>query len=220
MLDEEEHFFALSPINFFQISADCPYIAPAKDNAFPLTSSNAKKFRLPNTSHLCSEEHFTDVSLGWNHNGLIAFVTVDTRFQQSVYPDVSQGDSIELFIDTRDVKTSGYNTRFCHHFFFLPEPIEGHQAGELTRFRTEDFHELCDPKLLKVKAQLKSNSYSIQIFIPSECLHGYDPDQFDRMGFTYRVNRSGRSPQHFSVTTDEYQLEQQPSLWSTLKLVK
>ena len=102
----------------------------------------------------------------------------------------------------------------------MPEPLEGIQAGELTRFSTEDKHELCDPKDLKVKSQIGSRSYSMKIFIPSHCLVGYDPEQFDRLGFTYRINRSHKDPQHFSVVTQDFQIEQQPSLWASLKLLR
>lgn len=218
VVDIEDRFLALSPANFFQVSIDCPCLPAGSLDS--LTPKNAKKYLLPDTSSLCAEEHFADISLGWHAAGIGALVQVKSPFQQASYPDVSQGDSVELFLDTRDVKTAGFNTRFCHHFFFLPEPIEGHQAGEITHFRTEDAHELCDPKGLQVKAQLKSTGYILQIFIPTECLYGYDPDQFDRLGFTYRINRRHRSAQHFSMTSDEYQVEQQPSLWSSLKLVK
>ena len=214
--------------------------------------------------------------------GIELQVVVNQPVQECFYPDVSRGDGIELFFDTRDVKTSGYNTRFCHHFFFLPEAVDGHQAGELTRFRTEDVHDLCDPNELKIKSreaiaklpaaqnrpfdascrgggsstppsmseppphepakpvlargvkiidfslaasfattsQTSSRGYSLQIFIPSQCLYGYDPDQFDRMGFSYRLNRYRGDPQHFSAVTDEYQIEQQPSLWSSVQLVR
>lgn len=214
----EEKVNPLSPINFFQISADC---FPLSDKPFPvLNAANAKKYRLPDTSALTAEYHFADISMGWCEAGIEIFAHIQQEFHRSSYPDPSQGDSLEVFIDTRDVKTSGFNTRFCHHFFFLPEPIEGVQSGEITRFRTEDAHELCDSSKLIVKSTLKKSGYILQIFIPTQCLHGYDVDQFDRLGFTYRVNRSQGSQQHFSVTTDDYQLEQQPSLWSSLKLVK
>jgi hypothetical protein len=216
----EETPITLSPVNFFQISADCCYL-PQTKKTFPLlTPQNYQKYLLPNTSALCSQEYFADVALGWNQEGIEAFISIKRQYQQSYYPEVAAGDSVELFFDTRDVKTSGNNTRFCHHFFFLPESVEGHFAGEMTRFRTEDTHELCDAHELKVKAQLKENGYIMQIFIPSQCLVGYDPDQFDRLGFTYRINRSVGDAQHFSVTSDDYQLEQQPSLWSSLRLVK
>lgn len=210
---ENDESFALSPINFFQLRVDCHYSSDGN-------SLSSQKYLLPNTSKLCGDEYFAKVALGWNENGLACSVDVSHPFHQSYYPDVMRGDSVELMVDTRDVKTSGYNTRFCHHFFFLPEPIEGIQAGELTRFRTEDKHELCDPNDLIVKSNISSKNYSMKIFIPSHCLVGYDPEQFDRLGFTYRINRSHGHPQHFSVTTEDFQVEQQPSLWSSLKLIK
>jgi hypothetical protein len=50
-------------------------------------------------------------------------------------------------------------------------------------------------------------------------LYGYDPKQFDRVGFTYRINRHGGNPQHFAVVSKDYQIDQQPSLWGSIKLI-
>lgn len=212
---------SLAPINFFQLSLECCRLPPEakKGDLFKLTDKNFSKYQLPSTEELTGDSPFADVAVGWDPEGIEAYVTVSRPFVKACYPQVSAGDSVELFIDTRDIKTSGYNTRFCHHFFFFPEALEGRQAGELTRFRSEDSHELCDPTELKVKGKVKKESYSLQIFIPTLCLQGYDPEQYSRLGFTYRINHGGLS-QHFSVVTAEYQLEQQPSLWSSLKLIK
>lgn len=212
----DDNFVSLNPVNFFQLSVNCPH--RARNAKVPLEKSPANL--LSDTSSLCNEESFAKIWLGWSREGIEAFAAINEPYRQSVYPDVTAGDCVELFIDTRDVKTSGFNTRFCHHFFFLPEAVDGHIAGEITRFRSEDMHELCDPVDLKVTSQMKAGSYTMHIFIPNQCLCGYDPDQFDRMGFTYRINRGGGEPQHFSAVTDEYQIEQQPSLWSSVKLIK
>jgi hypothetical protein len=209
----------ITPINFFQITADCHYLNNFSLKTFPSLKSAKGKYLLPDNAALCSEKAFANVALGWHEEGLEFFVAVNSPFKRARYPEVDRGDSFEIFIDTRDVKTSGFNTRFCHHFFFLAEAIEGHQAGELTKFRTEDTHPLCDANELKIKAQLISTGYSLQIFIPNHCLYGYDPAQFNRMGFSYRINRADGFPQHFSVVTEDYQIDQQPSLWATLRLV-
>lgn len=215
MLDED--FEPLSPVSYIQIEAECYFTPPG----FPtLSIKNFAHYGLPNMSSLAGEEQFADVALGWNLEGLELFVNVKSPLNGAKYPAIKDGDSFELFLDTRDVKTSGYNTRFCHHFFFLPESVEGQRAGEITRFRTEDTHELCDPSELQVKMETKWRGYQLHLFIPKECLHGYDPEQFDRMGFTYRINRLHGSSQHFSVSSDDYPIEQQPSLWSSLRLVK
>ncbi len=216
--DSEDSFVPLSPINFFKIEGECPH---TKGHSLPdLTTKEGRSYLLQNTAALCSEESFADVAMGWNNEGLAFTIYVHSPFQSAYYPDLTEGDSVELFIDTRDIKTSGFNTRFCHHFFFLAEPMSGHQAGEITRFRTEDAHAHCDPHDLVVKAHMKSTAYILNIFIPSQCLHGYDPTQFDRIGFTYRINRPDGDPQHFSAVTTEYQIEEQPSLWSSIKLIQ
>jgi hypothetical protein len=210
----EDQSFTLTPINFFALAGDCRYLS--KKDLLPSISSHA----LPSTSQLCHEYPFAKVAMGWHEEGLGFQIQVDQAFIKSNFPDVTKGDSIELMIDTRDLKSAGFNTRFCHHFYFLPQVIDGYpQAGEITRFRTEDRHDLCDPQLLRCLAQLGRDEYKMKIFIPSQCLYGYDPKQFDRLGFTYRINRASGKPQHFSVSSHEYQIDQQPSLWSSFKLI-
>jgi hypothetical protein len=212
-----ENFVPITPVNFFQIQTECYYL---ESDFSKLSGSKLKKYLLPNTSALCYETPFAEVGIGWNPKGIEVSAAMSQPFVRSNFPNIIQGDSLELFFDTRDVKTAGFNTRFCHHFYFLPTEIEGHSKGEITKFRTEDNHELCDAADLKLIPVLKKMSYTLQIFIPAHCFFGYDPEQFDRLGFAYRINRSSGRSQHFCVVSEDFQLEQQSSLWSTLKLVK
>lgn len=208
----EEQKVSLTPVHFFGLRSDCKKLL--KPGAPPSLSGHL----LPGAADLCDEEEFAKVGMGWHEEGLGLLIQLDEPFTKSVYPDIAKGDSVEIMIDTRDIKTAGFNTRFCHHFYFLPKEIEGHQAGEITRFRTEDRHPLCDFKLLKCDTKLSSHGYVMKVFIPSECLHGYDPKQFDRIGFTYRINRAGGPSQHFAVSSNEFVIDQQPSLWASLHL--
>lgn len=212
-MTEPDEKLSLAPIHFVAVAADCLRKPQAKGRL-------SDRYRLPDTSALCGEERFAEVALAWSDEGLFADVHVSKPFQEAFYPEVQRGDSVELFIDTRDRKTAGFNTRFSHHFSFFAKPIDGRLGGEITRFRTEDVHEWCDPTELKVTPHLGKDAYSLEILIPAHCLQGYDPEQFERLGFTYRINRVAGSPQHFSVTTRDYQIDQQPSLWSSLRLVK
>lgn len=209
----------LTPLDFFALSWDCPFL---NFEDFGRKKSRLKKpWLLPTTELLTGESHFAEVAMGWNDSAILVWAEVNGKNPAPAYPDVVAGSCVELFFDTRDVKTSGYNTRFCHRFFFLPEAVDGVQAGELTHFRNvEESHPLCSSSLLQVESKVTSKGYSMEIIIPSSCLYGFDPRQFDRLGFTYRINRSNLPPQHFSASTVDYQIEQQPSLWSSLRLIK
>lgn len=212
----EENFLPLNPLAFFSVQMDCLYLDPHH----PEDKIKRKEYQLPSFEKLTGELPFGEVNMGWNESGLYFFCQVFTPFQDVFYPDVTRGDSLELFIGTRDVKTGSLITKFCHHFFFLPQEIDERQKGEITRFRMEDAHELADPKELQLKSKIHKKGYELNIFIPSQCLHGYDPDQFTRLKTTYRLNRASGPSQHFSVLSNEFGLEQQPSLWSTINLVK
>jgi hypothetical protein len=71
-----------------------------------------------------------------------------------------------------------------------------------------------------VKSLVQASGYILNIFIPSHCLYGYDPDQFKRLGFAYRINQADGFSQHYSVVTEDFPIEQQPSLWGSLILTK
>ena len=209
----EETPLSFNPVQFFALSCDCCYLSNEQ-------KLQIKKRLIPSTHVLTQEQSFAKIAFGWHENGLSFLVQVESPIVKSVFPKVEKGDSVELFIDTRDLKTAGFNTRFCHHFFFLPQEVEGNVKGEITHFRTEDRHDLCHSNDLQLITTLRKEGYQMEIFIPASCLYGYDPKQFDRIGFTYRINRASRESQHFSVISRDYQIDQQPSLWASIKLIK
>lgn len=212
MSDHFEELPALFPADFFALSSDLFYSKKAP--------SAKKTFLLPDTSFLLGEETFAKVFMAWNEKGIFVEVEIDKVFEECFFPEYSQGDSVELFFDTRDLKTAGFATRFCHHFLILPREVDGVKSQEISHFRTEDRHPLCDPAELEVETKFGRKEYTLKIFIPSSCLHGYEPFSFDRLGFNYRINRYHGEPQHFSVSSQFYFIGQQPSLWSSLKLLK
>ncbi len=204
---------ALIPIDFFGVTVPIHF---AKD--IPTLRQMKKSFLLPDTSELLAEEHFADVALSWNEMGLNIAIWVSKPFEEASYPTFGEGDALELFVDTRDLKTAGFMTRFCHHFVILPQAVLGVHALEITRFRTEDAHPLCDPLDLKVEAVFAKDSYSVQVNIPAHALHGYDPIQCNKIGFNYRIHRYKDASQHFSVSSQDYPIESQPRLWGSLNL--
>lgn len=174
-----------------------------------------KKFLLPSTADYLGEDHFADLYFGWNEKGLYFHVLVQKEYEEGDEQDYKKGDSIECFIDTRDMKNKSFISSFCHHFVFFKD-----KGKEITRFRTEDIHTLCDPTQLEVSSSFTPKSYATHIFIPQSSLFGYEPENFHRLGFTYRINRKNGTPQHFSVSSLEYNIEQHPSFFASLTLKK
>lgn len=209
-----EKFPPIAPIHFFRLSVDLKY---GKEITRKLWG---KGYQLPDTSSFLAEDHFADVALAWHEGGIEVQVQVHQKFEGSVYPKFEEGDAIELFIDTRDLKEAGFPTRFCHHFLILPQEVQGVRALELTRFRNEDSHPLCDPEAIRVKAEMSTRDYTLQIHLPAEILHGYDPKAFDKMGFTYAIHRPKRPSQHFAVSSSYVQISQHPSLWASGQFVR
>ncbi|MBS0626313.1 MAG: hypothetical protein JSS32_09710 [Verrucomicrobia bacterium] len=201
---------ALMPIQFFGLACDCNFLKGVlKDD---------RDFALPSTADCLDEESFADFYCSWNEEKISILAEVHVPFQKIGESDFRKGDSLEIFIDTRDLKSKAVITRFCHHFVFFPVEHQGHYGREISRFRNEDTHRLCSPEDLEVKADLKSNSYTLSIEIPAHCLLGYDPEAFPKIGFSYQLNRADGPPQHFAVSSHEYAIEQHPALWATLKL--
>ncbi len=201
-----------SPEYFFALDIDCQ---KWDKNSF----GQSKKYELPAVCSLWGEEEFARVFMSWGLEGLYFIVQVVSDEVNVSYPDVTKGDSIELFIDTLHLKSAKLTHRFCHHFYFLPERIEGKECGEITRFRTEDTHPLCNADDLELQVSSLKKGYVAEIFIPEKCLFGYRPEDQPLIGFTYRINRAKATPQHFALSSD-VAIDQHPDLWASLRLIK
>lgn len=210
-----EQLPALAPLDFFALEGELNYV-----KASPSLKEMRKKFLLPDMSPFLAEEKFAEVALAWSESGIYICIFVDRPFEEASYPRFNEGDAVELFFDTRDLKTAGFATRFCHRFVFLPQPVQGISAQEITHFRTEDTHPLCDPADLQITSEIGKKDYSMQIFIPAHALHGYDPASFEKIGFTYRIHRAKGAPQHFALSSQHFSIEQHPRLWASFKFIK
>lgn len=205
---------SLSPAFFFNVR--CP-LARSEDKK----GIERQKFKLPHYSWLMDEDPFADVYMSWNEQGIGFVFAIHKPFEESRYPQFEEGDSVEVFLDTRDTKEATYANRFCHHFVVLPAEVQGVRALEITRLRADDKRALCDPEDIAVETEFSKKSYTLRIGLPANCLYGFDPAVCPRLGFTYRINRAtgpnGRS-QHFSVSSRSCALAQFPALWATMDL--
>lgn len=205
----------LLPLEFFTLEGKLLYVKEP-----PSPAQMRRHFLLPALSPWLAEQQFADVALAWNETGLFVSVFANKPFEEAFYPRFSEGDAVELFFDTRDLKTASFATRFCHQFVFLPQAVQGISAQEISHFRTEDTHTLCDGSDLQVSCEIGAKSYALNLFIPAHCLHGFDPTSFDRIGFNYRIHRYKGLPQHFALSGSHFSLAQHPRLMPSLKFLK
>jgi hypothetical protein len=201
---------AISPLHLFAISVPCFYM---KEFGLPKSA-----YLLPTNDVLTGGRSFAEVYAAWNEGALYFHFEVNAPFQVSDVNDFRKGDSIELFIDTRDLKTKGIVSRFCHHFVFFADPCIG---KEVTRFRGDENHPLAISEELTVSSQTsKRGKYTVSIEIPSSSLYGYNPTEVAKVGFTYRINRGELPPQYFVSSGEESSIEQHPMIWGSLILEK
>ena len=177
-----------------------------------------KATELPDLSALLGEESYAEVSLYWKEEGIGGVITADYPLEESYFPGYEKGDAWELFIDTRDNKQSAIPSRFCHHFVILGASIDGVHALEISKCRAEDSHSLCDPTEIQVQVEKKKKGYVMHFFFPKEILHGYDPVQYPKFGFAYRIHRYKGKPQHFSISSTYMDIWQSPALWASITL--
>jgi len=204
---------SLAPAFFFSIRLPVKQLGEKKE-------LDHRTFRLPHYSWLLDEEPFSDVYLGWHEGGIAALFEIGVPFDEPRYPRFEEGDSLELFIDTRDMKQATYASRFCHHFLILPAEVQGVRALEITRLRADDKRPLCDPDEIGVDVNFSKRGATIRIDLPSNALYGLDRAISESIGFTYRINRSKGPAQHFSVSSRSCNIEQYPALWASMLLEK
>lgn len=202
---------SLSPELFFRISHEC---LPLKKG-----DSVIKKYYQMKKLASLERDEWVDWHMAWTKDGLHLFFHLQKPLEK-VESDYRKGDTIELFIDTRDNKQKNIVSRFCHHFVIYPEKMNGVYAKEVTRFRGEDMHTLASKESFEVIVSIQKKSYSLQVRIKAEALHGYDPEQFQHLGFCYRINTPQMDPQGLYTIFDAFSFEKHPSLWSSLILKK
>jgi hypothetical protein len=190
----------LSPAPFFEVRTAASKMDQKR---------SFKKGRLPDGTGLTGEGKLGTVSLLWSDVGLF--------FEVEIKLSLEEGDFLDLFIDTRDLKNSNVITRYCHHFIIYPDEEEG---IEVTRFRGDDSHPLAEPSLIRVKTEPKRSSYSFEVTLPKEILYGYDPSEFKRLGLTYRFQKKSGEKMHFNISSDTFHLEKHPALWASVNLIE
>ena len=208
--------------SFFKFAYPCPYRAKAPKLDGHL-GDWGDRYRIPDLSALEGGEPFADFFMSWNEAGLYFAISVEGSGVDVLPKQPLRGDSLQIWIDTRDVREVHRASRYCHHFYFLPSGAgrEGrHPIGRQMRIRrARAYGRLCDPQRLGIASRVLKSGYRMEMHLPSEVLTGFDPEENNRLGFSYLLKDGRRGRQHW--TADEpLPVSYDPSLWGTVELVR
>ncbi|MEX0791870.1 MAG: hypothetical protein WD045_01950 [Pirellulaceae bacterium] len=182
-------------------------------------------YRLQSFSQLDSKRQFADIRCGWNERGISFSFNISGK-RLAVWcreSRVEESDGVQLWIDTRATHNVHRATRFCHRFSFLPTG-GGHSLREacgdqLLINRSRENAAPVRPGDLRVRSNIRADGYLMECCIPATALTGYDPSEYDKLGFFYAVMDREMGWQTFSVN-NQFPFDEDPSVWGTLELAK
>jgi hypothetical protein len=182
-----------------------------------------ESYCLPRLGELEGGKTFADVRAAWNTQGLVFAVRVDGKNQppwcRESRPDDSDG--LRVWIDTRDTHNVHRATRFCHQFIFMPtgggRNLEEPVAEQLLIHRARENARPIRPGILQSRREKRVGGYTLEAFIPAEALTGFDPQEHQKLGFTFAVVDRELGTQAFSCS-EEFPYREDPSVWTTLEL--
>jgi hypothetical protein len=182
-------------------------------------------FAVADFAALDKAEPFGELRLAWNEQGLGVAVEVRGKTRPPVgdQPSPEACDGLRIFIDTRNTQNIHRASRYCQQFCLLPagggpdgaDP----QAVQLPILRAREEAPRANMADLRLAAGVSKTGYALEAWLPASALYGYDPEAQPRLGFYYALHDAELGDQFLSVGP-EFPFAVDPSLWSTLELVK
>ncbi len=191
----------------------------------PLIDGNLRDwdetYKIPDLMGVEGLEPYADLYMAWNDEGLYFGLRVKAKTRYKIAPkNYTQGDCLELFLDTRDLKDMHRANRYCHHFYFLPggSGVDGKTPiGRQTSIkRAREQAPPCPEESIQVATRRLKKSYQMEIELPAEGLNGFQPREFNRLGFTYMLHDTQLGLQSWSAGRD-LPVAQDPSTWGTVE---
>ncbi|HID21962.1 MAG TPA: hypothetical protein EYP14_06130 [Planctomycetaceae bacterium] len=185
---------------------------------------------MPDFAELEDAPRFGELRAAWNDNGLGFSVAVQGKTGPPVCDPTqpTRSDGLQLWIATRTTQGVHRANRFCHSFCVLPTGggPDGRQpvARWLPIPRAREDPPLPDPSAIIVWSELRSDGYSLEVWLDRTHLHGFDPHEMATgrqnplLAFYYVLQDTEFGQQCLSVG-DDFPFASDPSLWSVLELL-
>ena len=184
-----------------------------------------EEYRLQTFSELNGQRQFADFRMAWSEAGLGFYVRVEGKRQLPWCREAAfdESDGLHVWIDTRDTHNIHRAGRFCHQFAFLPTGGGSRRdealAGQLLINRAKEHPKPANERQLLVRSEKRVDGYILEALIQAGALTGYDPADHPKLGFSLRIFDRELGEQTFSVGS-EFPIEEDPSVWGTLELVR
>jgi hypothetical protein len=209
---------------WFRMAVRCPKVEelprpPGAKRLLDLPASCA----LPAGSRLEAREPWAEVRAAWNARGLGIAVLAEGVDDAQWAADRPEGFAdVQLWVDTRDTRDVSRATRFCHRFVAQLRVRESGRTLDVQVAQRPIARAVADPPmsrpgLIESRTALSRSGWMLELFLPAQVLHGFDPDTNRRFGFTYQVADHTRDDQFLGVGRD-FPIGENPSLWATLEL--
>ncbi len=165
------------------------------------------------------------VLMGWNSRGLyMGFEVADADIQGAP----ASGwwwtrDHFEFWLATRplDADQNFYDLD-CHQFFFVPVdfPTDGTfgVVGQWKRPGDALAASLIPHPKVKSVTRILPGRYVVEMFIPADALHGWDPGRQPKMQFNFYARNWQHAIDYFWSAPKEVQTQLRPGTWGTIFL--
>lgn len=216
---------SLLPQSFwFRLAVTCPRIDQIpKDDPRGKLLDLPPDCALPAMAALEGRSDWASVRMAWNPRGLGIAVLAEGRGKSPAGFDRLEGFAdVNLWIDTRDTRNVSRATRFCHRFnahLTLGRDRKRLQVEVSQRAiaRAVADAPISPSGVVQSRAEITKSGWLLEVFLPAQALHGFDPDTNRRLGFAYQVSDHDREDQFLGPGRD-FPIGENPSLWATLEL--
>ncbi len=215
---------AVPPGFLFRLTYRCRYVAGVPRPTGKSLLDLGPECRLEDFSAVNGQASFADIRMAWNEKGL-AF-QADVSFQESPSRQSSGNrrtfDQLRLWIDTRDARQNHRATRYCHAFqmLFIGSENDEELTVKLRRIpKAAEHPDVGDPAMSPLHFSQSQKGYRVELFLPKLYLRGYEPEINPRLGLFYLLSDKDLGTQ-MPLLTSEFPLDEDPSLWHTLELVR
>jgi hypothetical protein len=205
---------------YFNIAVPCRH-RKTKPRIDGLLKDWQKKFILPDMVAVDGRNAFAEFYLAWNDAGIYLAMEVKGKANPITVEENQfwTADCLEVWFDMRDARAMHHASLYCHQFVFLPptgakgEPL----ARQVDITRGSGKGQMDEPDGVTVASKKTESGYTLEAAISADALHGFDPVEHPRLGFTYHINDTHLGAQYWSIDK-RFRFMDNPSMWGTVIL--